>query len=60
MIKFILVVSALTANGPVYNAVAEFRNYNQCAAVAKQIVPQLKEELGTSQVVARCVARTDV
>lgn len=60
MIKYVLIVFAMTQQGPAAQAVAEFRNYNQCMAVASQIVPQLRAQLGTNNVTAVCQERTEV
>ena len=60
MIKYVLIVFVMTQQGPAAQAVAQFRNYNQCMAVASQIVPQLQAQLGTMQVVAECQERTEV
>lgn len=60
MIKYILVVYALTADGPVSKPIVAFEDYRQCVALAQQLVPRLKIQLGTDQVSARCIRRTDV
>ena len=60
MISYLLVVYAITVNGPVAKPIAEFENYQQCVAVAQGIVPKLREQLQTNQVTARCIERTDV
>lgn len=60
MIKYVLIVLALTQEGPVAQPVAEFQNLQQCIAVAQQIVPTLRVELQTKHVAALCQERTDV
>jgi uncharacterized membrane protein len=60
MIKYVLIVFALTQQGPSAQAVAEFRDYNQCVAIARQLVPQVQAQLGTLQVTAVCQERTEV
>ena len=60
MISYLLVVFAITAEGPVARPVAAFENYQQCVRVAQGIVPELRKKLQTEQVTARCIERTDV
>lgn len=60
MISYLLVVYAITVNGPVAKPVAQFESYAQCVQVAQGIVPKLREQFGTSQVAARCIERVDV
>lgn len=60
MISYLLIVYAITVDGPVAKPVAQFESYAQCVRVAQGIVPQLREQLDTNLVTARCVERTDV
>ena len=60
MIKYVLIVYAMTTQGPVAKPVAAFENYQHCMAIANQIVPQLQQQLGTPYVTAQCQERTDV
>jgi len=60
VIKFVLIVFALTDNGPIYRPIAEFQNLQHCMTIAQQIVPQLQAQLQTPNVTAVCQQRTDV
>ena len=60
MIKYVLIVYAMTTQGPVAKPVAAFENYQHCMAIASQIVPQLQQQLDTPYVTAQCQERTDV
>ena len=60
MISYLLVVFAMTANGPVAQPIAAFENYQLCVRVAQGIVPKLRQQLQTDQVAARCIERTDI
>jgi hypothetical protein len=59
VISYLLIVYAITVDGPMAKPVAQFESYAQCVRVAQGIVPQLREQLGTQQVTARCIERTD-
>jgi len=60
MIKYVLIVLALTESGPVSRPVAEFQSLQHCMAVAEQIVPHLQVQLQAANVTAVCHKRTDV
>ena len=60
MIKYVLIVYAMTTQGPVAKPVAAFENYQHCMAIASQIVAKLQQQLGTPYVTAQCQERTDV
>lgn len=60
MISYLLVVFAMTADGPVAKPVVAFEDYQQCVRVAEGILPELRKQLNTEQVTARCIERTDV
>lgn len=60
MISYVLIVFAMTAQGPVAKPVAAFENYQHCMTIAQEIVPQLQQQLGTPYVTAQCQERTHV
>ena len=59
MIKYILVIYAMTVEGPVTKPVIAFESRAHCVALAQQLVPRLKAQLNTEQVSARCIQRID-
>ena len=62
MIKFVLVIYALTANGPVAKPVAEFTRANKqyCEDVGALVVENLKTNDTVRAVTYRCVEITKI
>lgn len=60
MIKFVLVIYAMTASGPAMQPVAKFVSASQCDRVGQTVLIQLKNELKTNNVTYRCLEVTEV